>query len=213
MRSADAGYTLLESLIALSFLAILGAMIYSFFGTMITRSSDSVTSLQEAFDLQMAMERITSDYYAALNGAPAHSDWLPATPYTVGDQVVSPTQEFGHVFICAADGVSDTVEPPWTSNPGDIINDGTAAWEVGLNQLAPLQNAIVIEKVTGLPQPLDGPVMEYTYGRYSVLENNFIKFVGNNEAPATTADPRNTLKVKLKNERGETLIALFTTTY
>ncbi len=48
------------------------------------------------------------------------------------------------------------------------------------------------------------------YGAYTLVNNDFIKFVGNAEAPIDTGDPQNILKVSIKNDAGETLTILLT---
>ncbi len=49
------------------------------------------------------------------------------------------------------------------------------------------------------------------YGAYTVVYNDFIKFVGDAEAPIVVGvDPQNILKVTIKNDLGETLSILLT---
>ncbi len=49
------------------------------------------------------------------------------------------------------------------------------------------------------------------YGQgYTVVDNHFIKFVDNSEAPLAAGDPQNTLKVTVKNDLDETLSILLT---
>ena len=53
----------------------------------------------------------------------------------------------------------------------------------------------------------EGSDKENDYGKYHVLENRFIQFVNNGEVTDTTV--KNIMKVKLENETGESLTALF----
>jgi prepilin-type N-terminal cleavage/methylation domain-containing protein len=46
------------------------------------------------------------------------------------------------------------------------------------------------------------------YGPYTLVFNDFIKFVGNVETPLVSGDPQNILKVTIKNDLGETLTML-----
>jgi hypothetical protein len=48
------------------------------------------------------------------------------------------------------------------------------------------------------------------YGPYTLVYNDFIKFVGNVETPIVSGDPQNMLKVTIKNALGETLTILLT---
>ncbi|MDD5435833.1 MAG: type II secretion system protein [Nitrospira sp.] len=56
------GFTLIEVILTLVIAGILGAMLYSYFGTSFTASSNPVIRLNKAFKLQQIMENITADY-------------------------------------------------------------------------------------------------------------------------------------------------------
>lgn len=58
---------------------------------------------------------------------------------------------------------------------------------------------------TGSPQPLTT-----SYGTYTLVYNDFIKFAGNVATPIVGGDPQNMLKVTIKNDWGETLSILLT---
>lgn len=49
-----------------------------------------------------------------------------------------------------------------------------------------------------------------SYGTYTLLYNNFIKFVGNSETAAEPDDPQDILKVTIRNNLGQTLSILLT---
>ena len=48
------------------------------------------------------------------------------------------------------------------------------------------------------------------YGQYHVITNRFIKFVGQAETDIVSGDPKETLKVTIRNDIGEILTVLFT---
>ena len=56
----------------------------------------------------------------------------------------------------------------------------------------------------------EGTDQDNTYGKYHVITNHFIKFVTQTEALATGGDPKETLKVTIRNDVDETLTVLFT---
>ncbi len=56
------GFTLIEIIITLVISGILGSLLYSYFGTSFTASSNPVVRLKKAFNLQQIMENVTADY-------------------------------------------------------------------------------------------------------------------------------------------------------
>jgi prepilin-type N-terminal cleavage/methylation domain-containing protein len=56
----------------------------------------------------------------------------------------------------------------------------------------------------------EGTDQNNAYGQYHVVNNRFIKFVGLAEADIAAGDPRENLKVTLRNDVGEILTTLFT---
>ena len=56
----------------------------------------------------------------------------------------------------------------------------------------------------------EGTDQDNIYGKYHVVTNHFIKFVTQTEAPATGGDPKEILKVTIRNDVDETLTVLFT---
>jgi prepilin-type N-terminal cleavage/methylation domain-containing protein len=61
---SESGLTLIEIVISLVIVSILGAMLYSYFGTAITHSGDPIARMNSALGLQKVMENITADYMA-----------------------------------------------------------------------------------------------------------------------------------------------------
>ena len=55
----------------------------------------------------------------------------------------------------------------------------------------------------------EGSNQNNAYGLYHVVDNHFIKFVSEAEAAIAGGDPKDILKVTLKNELEETLTVLF----
>lgn len=56
----------------------------------------------------------------------------------------------------------------------------------------------------------EGTSPDNDYGQYQVVDNRYIKFVGNTETPIITGDPQDILKVTVKNNQGEKLSGLLT---
>ena len=54
-----------------------------------------------------------------------------------------------------------------------------------------------------------GAALDNAYGKYTIVENHFIKFVSNLEVAALPTDPLNLLKVTIKNSSNETLTYIF----
>jgi len=56
------GFTLLEVIITLVVVAVVGAMLFSYFGSSLIQSSTPINRLHTTFSLQQALENITADY-------------------------------------------------------------------------------------------------------------------------------------------------------
>jgi len=57
---------------------------------------------------------------------------------------------------------------------------------------------------------MEGTDQDNAYGKYHVVHNRFIKFTAGSEAASTGADPKDILKVRIRNELNETITVLFT---
>lgn len=68
LRHRNYGFTLIEVILSLVVAGVLAAMIFSYFGTSIIRSSTPVVLLQNALSLQQVMENMTMDYKANFTG-------------------------------------------------------------------------------------------------------------------------------------------------
>ena len=136
-RKKQGGFTLLEIILTIVIAAILGAMMFQYFGTSFTQSSVPIFRLEEAFDLKQVMENITADYEST---GKATTD-LDTLKTNIGAE-------------------------------GTDQNSG--------------------------------------YGQYHVVDNHFIEFVSQVEAPDPDDPPDvDTLKVTIQNDLGEILTVLF----
>lgn len=215
MRALDSNaFTLIEVLVMLTLAAIMGSIMYSYFSTAVIRSSEPIELLKKSFDLHTVNENIAEDYDTIVTlPASPFTSWEALRFYESGDIVVSRTERFGHTYRCVNAGISGSVEPPWQTTVGNTITDGDAVWRVQPGQLDEMISRIR-EKRTG-GQSSDNIVRDYRYyGRYGISYLGFIRFIDGEEMPVSRADePRNLLKVILKNDPGESVTLLFTTSY
>lgn len=123
--------------------------------------------------------------------------WVPKTSYAAGDLVV-PTDPNGHLYRCTTAGTTNESEPKWKLTSARPITDGSAQW---MRLLGYLQLQI---------GAADGNRKETLYGKYCVVENRFVTFVSHAMQSISEGDAENMLAVKIKNEEGEILTALFT---
>ena len=119
--NSQSGFTLIEAVITMTLATILGAMMYSYFSEALMRSAEPVHNLQKAFDLHAAMENITADYYDIISAGVVPNTWEPSTGYLPGDQVVSKSQKFGHIYTCITGGTSGATEN-WSTDTGMSYN-------------------------------------------------------------------------------------------
>jgi prepilin-type N-terminal cleavage/methylation domain-containing protein len=134
----ESGFTLIEIIAVIIITAVLGALLFQYFGQSFIKSSAPIERLQKALQLQQVVENITEDYERSAKTS---------------------------AFL-----------------------DGT------------LKNSIGTE----------GTDQDNAYGKYHVVHNRFIKFTAGSEVAATGADPKDVLKVRLRNELDETITTLFT---
>jgi len=132
--NSRSGFTLIEVIVTFVIVAVMAAMLTSFFDTSLTQSGAPITRLKEASNLQLVMENIVSDYNR-LNALNLRYKWQPSNKYQVGS-IVTPitipaTPNGGHYYKCTAAGTSGTTEPnPWpTAAGGTVTDDGTVKWE------------------------------------------------------------------------------------
>jgi len=121
-------------------------------------------------------------------------EWAQFTIYSIGNFVV-PVTKNGHRYRCTTAGTSGASEPTWPTTKAGTVVDGSVTWT---------ENG----KLPSLKDNIDA----LNYGTYTVVENKYIKFnpSSNQEEDIVSGDPENILKVKIQNDLGETLTALFT---
>ena len=204
------GFTLIEMIVTLVIVAVLGAMIYTYFGKGFTESVTPVNRLKQSTALHRVMQNITADYNV-------YPQWRPGTVYAVNTFVI-PTNFNGRYYICTAGGTSHaTNEPAWPGGGGTVV-DGTVTWtESGrLRDLVPLYsstNPKNLKQRIGDEGSVQSTTNDYcknsdgTYTTYTVMVNRFVRFDNNDKEQD---DPNgNILKLTLQNENGETLTSLF----
>ncbi len=195
------GFTLLEIIVTLVISAVLGAMIVQYFGTNIAESPVPVNRLQTASSFEQIMENITADFNTG-------AIWQASTAYAL-NTYVAPTTKNNYFYKCSQAGTTGGTEPDWTDSgwPTDaggnkLITDNGAIWTE-----TPILTALK-EKIGTA-----GAAQNNDYGSYTVVENDFIKFVsvsGNwQEAALSGGDPEDTLKVTIQNDLSETITTLF----
>jgi prepilin-type N-terminal cleavage/methylation domain-containing protein len=187
LRNSQPGFTLLEIIATLIIASILGSLVYSYFGSAFMGSSTPIARLNKAFHLHEAMENITADYNN-------HTIWQASASYSI-NAIVIPTTKNWHFYRCTTAGTSGASEPTWPITKAGTVADGSVTWT---------ENG----KLPVLKDNIDA----LNYGTYTVVENKYIKFnpSSNQEEYIVSGDPENILKVKIQNDLGETLTALFT---
>lgn len=84
-----------------------------------------------AWEAGWTLARINDEiFYLRSVELQAESDWTASTAYSVGDSVIpldaSPT---GLRYVCIGAGTSDSEEPEWGTQKGDVVADGGVTWE------------------------------------------------------------------------------------
>ncbi|MEN6319920.1 MAG: prepilin-type N-terminal cleavage/methylation domain-containing protein [Syntrophaceae bacterium] len=188
-RFNQSGFTLIEIIVTVVIVAILGAMILTFLSKSLVDSRDPIRRLRKSSDLNRIMANITADYNR-------YPKWRSGTTYTAGNYVV-PTIRNGHYYkvkACGATCVSDSIEPDWPLSSSSEKNDGSITW------IETAENGSLLSL-----NSLQSNINSKNYGTYDIVENAYIHFDNDEEKSGGS----NILKVKIKNEVGETLTALF----
>jgi prepilin-type N-terminal cleavage/methylation domain-containing protein len=184
---AQSGFSLIEIIVTMIFVAIFSAMVLTFLSKSLVDSADPVKRLRQASDLHKVMANIMADYNR-------YPKWRSGTTYTFGNYVV-PTIRNGHFYTTSGGGTSGSKEPDWP--PKSLDNNIT--WTDGglLPNLTTLKTNIGSENSH----------QNNAYGTYDVVHNTFVQFPLTTDAE--TAGGNNILKVTIKNDQGGTLTALF----
>ena len=198
------GFTLLEIIITLTVTAVLATMIYMYFGKAFSESVTPITRLKNSASLQRVMENIRADYNV-------YPKWRSGAVYTTSNYVI-PTNFNGFYYQCTVSGTSGALEPIWPL--GDTPYTETTGTGVQWTKSGRLRTLLTLDKLKTRidANPSANPYgknLDGTYVKYTVVKNNFIKFVNDGEQDVSAGDANNILKVTLKNDNGETLTALF----
>lgn len=86
----QAGFTLLEIIVALVVVSVVSVVVFQVFGSSFIRSTEPATQLQNAFDLQLAMEEMTAAYMVM-----AESDDTVTTAELVSLQAAIAAKAYG----------------------------------------------------------------------------------------------------------------------
>jgi prepilin-type N-terminal cleavage/methylation domain-containing protein len=114
------GFTLIEVIVTLVVLAIVAAMMTSYFGTSITQSSVPISRLKTSARLQETMQIITAQYIKSPH-------WHPNTIYAANTIILPTTSKrTGLQYITNSGGTSGSTEPTWLVT--GAITDGSATW-------------------------------------------------------------------------------------
>ena len=140
-KGCPAGFTLLEFIVTLTVGAVIAAMIFTYFGSSMTRSSDPVHRLQNATDLSKIMDNIVADYNR-LHLINLRYKWKTSTAYSLG-AVVVPTLNNGHFYKCTVAGMSGTSDTTasWSTATGAVITDGSVTWRESGNSGVLVRNS------------------------------------------------------------------------
>jgi len=163
VKNHQAGFTLIEFIVALVIAGIVAAMVYTYFGSALTQSSVPIERLKQVSNLNQVMENIVADYNR-LNQINLRYKWLSNTDYKI-NQIVQPSDSTtnsssklnnnGRYYICTQSGRSDAANlPAWTvtTPPGTEFTDGGVKWkEYGYvwkaNMTYPA-NALIVPAIT-----------------------------------------------------------------
>lgn len=122
------GFTLIETIISIVIIAFVVAMMTSYFGVGITRSSTPVAGLQASANLKQIMEMFTAQYTQSPH-------WRAGTPYATSSSVTPTMQnQNGCLYVATHSGTSGSSEPLWPvfstagSSGNGSVNDGTVTW-------------------------------------------------------------------------------------
>lgn len=92
------GFTLIEIIITLVIVSILVSMLYSYFGTAITRSAEPLSRMGNALALQRVMENITADYRSLYNASTRQYD-LATLATRIGAEGTSQNTNYGQYAV------------------------------------------------------------------------------------------------------------------
>jgi prepilin-type N-terminal cleavage/methylation domain-containing protein len=206
------GFTLIEIIATLVIVAVLGTLVYTYFGKALTESVAPVTQLKQSGALHRVMQNIIADYNV-------YPKWRRGEAYAL-NSIVVPSNPNRRYYTCTTGGTSSSTEPDWL-NSGPTYTEATGVkWTdsgslkthpryltANITPLAYIKSKIGAENSEETANEY-GKNSDGTYTSYTVVRNRFVQFVNNVEAD-DAGGANNILKVSLKSATGETLTALF----
>ena len=150
-KDSESGFTLIETIITVVIIAIVAAMLLSYFGPGIIHSADPIARLQTSTRLNQVLEEITLK-----NQRPY---WQAGFTYASG-AVVIPTwnsAEHGFQYTAQNAGTSGSTQPSWPY-PGTgstTVTDGGVTWTLNTTTCA--------SSLTGICSPGCMTVQGYNY--------------------------------------------------
>ena len=110
-------------------------------------------------------------------------------------------QYFGETFIRSSEPIDRLGQAMMLQS---VLENITEDYE------SSVKTEIYLENTLKMNIGNEGSDQNNAYGQYHVVDNRFIKFVSGLETAAAGADPKETLKVTIRNSAGDTLTTLFT---
>lgn len=181
------GFTLIETILTLVMVAILGTMLFTYFGSKtFTSSANPIQWVKYAQSVHQVMEMITADY----QGYPR---WKPGTSYTTAGSPVTPVSRNGYFYKNSGSCISGATEPAWTlpssTTPWTaIVTDNTCTWTaVHFNSTTPANRTFIMslatlrQKIAGNVANISGEGNTVYYNgdpsagiQYTIVDNHYI---------------------------------------
>jgi prepilin-type N-terminal cleavage/methylation domain-containing protein len=118
-NDSESGFTLIEVIITIVIVAVVAAMMTTYFGTSITQSSIPIFRLNAAASLNEILEKISAQYGQ-------YPRWKPNTTYAAGAIIVPTTLNRNGLKYITGGGTSGSLEPTWPA--AGTVADGSLTW-------------------------------------------------------------------------------------
>jgi len=118
-NDSESGFTLIEVIITIVIVAVVAAMMTTYFGTSITQSSIPIFRLNAAASLNEILEKISAQYGQ-------YPRWKPNTTYAAGTIIVPTTLNRNGLKYITGGGTSGSTEPTWPAT--GTVTDGSLTW-------------------------------------------------------------------------------------
>lgn len=90
--------------------------------------------------------------------------WVKDALYPIG-WYIRPSKPNGKIYVCSKSGISGSIEPLWSDNVGDIIEDNEAAWTCLDVDLLTVKAGSFVKNDTTVNNPIeDGIMYQYDFG-------------------------------------------------